>query len=275
MGNCPCKKRKPDEENLVAEIVAERLKLENQRFRQRAQLKFPNSFYGQDSWNTDRDEMRMDRLVIKNKKWIKKNLKMEELSLLERGLIKWTVKDEGNYEFHLESRSTHFYFSETGPAMGVNIKLKMNLKENDVLYFFIADTVFLFDEKKNLIAVPGAAGAKGEPLSDGSLNQHLQNCAIFRLEMRGRENEFNQAIEESFRGYDPKSVLNGENRKWSDAGSGYRNGYKYLFRAQGGSSYVNPNYESEIQQNTLIPDQDHLDPLERFTVPFIEIKLLK
>ena len=43
---------------------------------------------------------------------------------------------------------------------------------------FIADTIFLFDEEKELIAVPGAAGF-GDHRSNGSLNRDLQNSEKF------------------------------------------------------------------------------------------------
>ena len=48
------------------------------------------------------------------------------------------------------------------------------------MYFFIADTIFLFDEEKNLIAVPGAAGRSGDHRSNGSLNRDLQNSEKFK-----------------------------------------------------------------------------------------------
>ena len=92
-------------------------------------MKFENSFYGDEGVNTDRYEMRMDRLEIENREWIERNLEVVEFSSLERGLIKWTIEDEGKYEFHLESRSTTYFFSDNGEGMGVNIKLKMNLKQ--------------------------------------------------------------------------------------------------------------------------------------------------
>ena len=86
-------------------------------------VKIERSFCGGGE-KTDRDEMNMDELEIENKKWIKKNLKMKN------GLIKWTVKDKGEYEFHLESRSTNWDWDDCkGPAMGVNIELKINLKK--------------------------------------------------------------------------------------------------------------------------------------------------
>ena len=86
-------------------------------------MKTERSFCGGGE-KTDRDEMKMDELEIENKKWIGKNLKMKN------GLIKWTVKDKGEYEFHLESRSTNWDWDDCkGPAMGVNIELKMNLKK--------------------------------------------------------------------------------------------------------------------------------------------------
>ena len=44
---------------------------------------------------------------------------------------------------------------------------------------FIADTIFLFDEEKKLIAVPGAAGWQGDHGSNGSLNRDLQNSEKF------------------------------------------------------------------------------------------------
>ena len=99
------------------------------RLKQRAILNFEESFYSHLShlllgYSTDRNEMKMDKLEIENKKWIKTNLKMKD------GLIKWTVKDKGEYAFHLESRSTNWDWDDCkGPAMGVNIELKMNLKK--------------------------------------------------------------------------------------------------------------------------------------------------
>ena len=60
-------------------------------YKQGAILKFKKSFYYEDGHYTDRDEMKMDELEIENNKWIKRNLKMKN------GLIKWTVKDNGEY----------------------------------------------------------------------------------------------------------------------------------------------------------------------------------
>ena len=66
-----------------------------------------------------------------------------------------------------------------------------------------------------------------------------------------------------------------ENRTVSYTGSGYCNGYKESPGFQGGSSYVDSDYESQIRQNTKIPiKRDKNVPYSGFTVPFIEIKLL-
>ena len=69
--------------------------------------------------------------------------------------------------------------------------------------------------------------------------------------------------------------MNGENRKMSGTGSGYYNGKKCNPGRQGGSSYVDSKYESEIRQNTKIPTKaDQNVQYSGFTVPCIEIKLL-
>merc|ERR1712130_403240 len=200
--------------------------------------------------------MKMDKLEFESKEWIEKSLEMKN------GLIKWTIEEEGKYEFHLESRSINYII---GSAVGVNIKLKMNLKKNDILYLFIADTIFLFNKEKKLIAVPGAAAWSGDGRSNGSVNQDLQNSELFEEE-----------LEDMVRlGYDYQSVLNGKNRKESWTGSGFYNGHKYRPGYQGCSSYIDSAYESEIRQNTKIPSKGDWDvPLLKFTVPFIEIKLL-
>ena len=58
-------------------------------------------------------------------------------------------------------------------------------------------------------------------------------------------------------------------------GSGYRGAKRCSPGYQGGSSFVDEKYESEIKQNVIIPEKyDENVPYSGFTVPFIEIKLL-
>ena len=61
--------------------------------------------------------------------------------------------------------------------------------------------------------------------------------------------------------------MNGKNRRKNWTGSGYKNGTDEGPGWQGGSTFVDPKYESKIKQNTEIPTKDS------FTVPFIKIKL--
>jgi hypothetical protein len=220
-------------------------------------LKFKKSFYGKNGQWTNRNNMHMHQLEIQNREWIGKNLEMTN------GLIKWTIKNEGRYQFYLESRSTNY--DEKGPALGVNIKLEMFLKKNDVLYLFFADTVFVFNKTLNLIAVPGSAGLSGDCLSNGSRDQDLQNSEKFK-----------KGIKKDEKGYDVQSVINRKNRKMSLSGSGYNSGYKWTPGWQGGSTYVdNSRYKTEIRQNTKIPKKrDPNVPYSGFTAPFIEIKYL-
>ena len=56
--------------------------------------------------------------------------------------------------------------------------------------------------------------------------------------------------------------------EYSRGGSGYKHAMKQTPGCQGGSSFVDPKYESKIEQNTEIPVRDS------FTVPYIQIKLL-
>ena len=52
--------------------------------------------------------------------------------------------------------------------------------KKDKLLIFITETVFLFDENRKLISVPGAAGASGNHWSNGSLTTELQHADRFR-----------------------------------------------------------------------------------------------
>ena len=64
--------------------------------------------------------------------------------------------------------------------------------------------------------------------------------------------------------------MNGSNRDQSLNGSGFKVATKYNYTNGyvGGSTFVNPEYESTIKQNTKVPEK------ETITIPFINIKLL-
>ena len=94
------------------------------------QLKFKKSFYGDDGDETFRTQMNIDQLDIGNEEWIRNYLKMEN------GLIEFTIPKTGKYQIIQQSRSSNFDRNERkGPAMGVNIRLKMNLKQVSNIYF--------------------------------------------------------------------------------------------------------------------------------------------
>ena len=71
-------------------------------------------------------------------------------------------------------------------------------------------------------------------------------------------------------------MINGENKGACFNGSGYVSGLLNSPGYQGGSSYVDPKYESGIRQNTKIPIKFNPNrPYTGVNVPYIEIKLLK
>ena len=228
----------------------------------RIELKFKKTFYRKFGVFTDRTNMKITELEMFEtwmKSWIDTYL------VMKNGLMELTIPKTGKYQFILQSRSSNRDWSDAwndwndasrGPAMGVNVELVMDLKKGDKVYVFLADTVFLFDEDKKLISVPGAAGYIGNHLCNGSITKETK-----------QSDQFNRNISKI--GYDPQSVLNGTNRKWSGNGSGYKVSTRYQYRVcvPGGSTFVHPEYKSTVKQNTEVPQKGS------FTVPFLKIKL--
>ena len=89
------------------------------------ELKFKKNFYGSDGVKTDRTKMNIDQLDTDNEEWIKTYLKMNN------GFIEFTIPKTGKYQIIQQSRSSNQDWDEecTGPAMGVNIRFKMNLNQ--------------------------------------------------------------------------------------------------------------------------------------------------
>ena len=89
------------------------------------QLKFKKSFYGSYGYNTDRTKMNIDQLDIDNEEWIRTYLTMEN------GLIEFTIPKTGKYQIIQQSRSSNrdYNYDCKGPAMGVNMRFAMNLKQ--------------------------------------------------------------------------------------------------------------------------------------------------
>ena len=65
------------------------------------------------------------------------------------------------------------------------------------MFVFIADSVFVFDNDKTLISVPGAAGMCGDHLSNGSMTTELQHS-----------NDFDEYTGTNFAGYGKDTCLN-------------------------------------------------------------------
>ena len=104
--------------------------------KQGVRISVDKSFYN----ITHRSEKIMQKEDLRFEKLSNRYYDEEYYTLIEKdlrknnNLIKWTVRDEGEYEIYLESMSTNQDFEDDGksqatkgPAMGVNIRLKMNL----------------------------------------------------------------------------------------------------------------------------------------------------
>ena len=61
--------------------------------------------------------------------------------------------------------------------------------KGDKIFIFIAVSVFLFDESKKLISVPGAAGEYGNHISKGSLTSELQNSDRYTLDIEDKDDD--------------------------------------------------------------------------------------
>ena len=111
----------------------------------------------------------------------------ELLLNVRNGLFECTAPVGGIYKIELESRST----STSGSiAKGVNIKIELKLRKHEKLFFFICDTVFLFDSKKELIAVPGSAGLYGNESSSGSIRTDNSFSQYFSIRLSRYSEEF-------------------------------------------------------------------------------------
>ena len=95
------------------------------------QLKFKNDFYGVEGDRTDREKMEIEKLDIEFDNWMEKYLAMEIKPC--QGLIEFTVPKTGKYQIIQQSRSTNFDDRDMlGPAMGVTVQFKLNLKKVNI-----------------------------------------------------------------------------------------------------------------------------------------------
>jgi len=114
----------------------------------------------------------------------------EMLLNVKQGIFQCIAPISGIYQIELESRSTATAVFAPAIAKGVNIKIELKFKKNEKIFFFLCDTVYLFDSKFELLAVPGAAGLFGGNESSGSVDIENPHTDHFNTRLSRYSDEY-------------------------------------------------------------------------------------
>jgi len=236
---------------------------------EQVKFNFDRYFYGENGNETDRTKMTLERILAASNHENHENFEwMNDTQFLNvsNGQFEWKIPEDGIYKFELESRSSnwsHLPDGVGGQVSGIKIKFRKKLEGGQSMFFFISDSIFLFDHDKELLAVPGSSGFQGGESSSGSITTGRINSDLFKKPT-------------VYTAYEPTDVLNGTNRSYCNGGSGFTRGNSRVWirgfaHYEGGTSFARGDLNAKISNvKTSTTRHD-----TKFKQPYLDIEKLE